>query len=221
VRVDQDGASTMFADLSSYFPHPANDMVVSSTGAIWVGSLGFDMAARDAPQPSPLVYVASDATVTIATDGLMVPNGAVITPDGSTLIVAETLGSRLTAFTIGANGALRDRRPWALLGDAPKSGGFAAMFGDLTSSPDGIAVDAEGCVWVADPTQQNCRRIREGGEILEIIPAPKGQSIFACGLGGPSGDELLLCCAPDASERRRTKERAAVLALRRVAVPAA
>ena len=68
------------------------------------------------------------------------PNGSVITPDGSTLIVAETLGLRLTAFDIAEDGSLSNRRMWADLGARP---------------PDRICLDAEGHVWVANPWRRS------------------------------------------------------------------
>jgi sugar lactone lactonase YvrE len=221
VRVDDGGVLTVFADLSDYFPHAANDMVVTADGDIWVGSLGFDMAAGERPQAAPLVHVGRDGTTRVAANDLMIANGCVVTADGSTLIVAETLGSRLTAFTIEKEGILTDRRVWAALADAPEKGEFREMFGKLAAAPDGIALDADGCIWVADPIRNHCSRIREGGEVIETITAPAGQSVFACALGGPTGAELLVCCAPDASERRRTAARDSVLAICSVDVPAA
>jgi sugar lactone lactonase YvrE len=219
LRGDQ-GSLSVFADLSSAFPYPANDMLVTGTGDAWVGSLGFDMAAGADPRPSDLLHVSVEGTVTRVADDLMVPNGCAMLPDTSTLVVAETLRSRLTAFTVTESGELTHRRVWAQLAEPPAIGTSRESFGALRSGPDGIAADAEGCVWVADPVRGECRRIAEGGTVLETIRAPRGQSVFACWLGGPSGHDLLMCCSPDASERRRTAARDSALVCRRVKVPA-
>jgi sugar lactone lactonase YvrE len=103
----------------------------------------------------------------------------VITPDGQTLIVAETLGKRLTAFDIGPAGALSNRRTWAELG---------------TRIPDGICLDAEGAVWFANPGGTDCARVAEGGALLEVIDT--GQPCFACMLGGDDGKRLFMLTAP-------------------------
>jgi sugar lactone lactonase YvrE len=96
-----------------------------------------------------------------------------ITADGSTLIVAESYGHRLTAFDVGSDGGLSGRRVWADLGDA---------------APDGICLDAEGACWYADVPHRRCVRVREGGEVLEEIEADRG--CFACMLGGDDGRTL-------------------------------
>ena len=80
-----------------------------------------------------------------------VPNGMAITADGGTLIVAESYASRLTAYDIGADGDLGNRRVWARRRD---------------DHPDGICIDAEGAVWYADVGNRHCVRVREGGEVL-------------------------------------------------------
>eukprot|EP01036_Dinobryon_divergens_P044573 gene44573-59475_t len=83
-------------------------------------------------------------------------NGMVITPDGGTLIVAETDGHRLTAFDIAPDGGLSGRRVFAQF--------------DPTVQPDGIALDAEGAVWVANPAgQPGVLRVLEGGVITDRI----------------------------------------------------
>jgi sugar lactone lactonase YvrE len=101
-----------------------------------------------------------------------------ITPDGSTLIVAESHGHRLTAFDIGPDGGLSGRRVWADLGDA---------------APDGICLDAEAACWYADVPHRRCVRVREGGEVLDVLEADRG--CFACMLGGEDGRTLFVGAA--------------------------
>jgi sugar lactone lactonase YvrE len=111
-------------------------------------------------------------------DGVWFPNGMAVTPDGSTLIVAESYGHCLTAFEIGPDASLSGRRVWADLGDA---------------APDGICVDADGAVWYADVPHRRCVRVAEGGEVLEVVEVDRG--CFACMLGGSDGRTLFLVAA--------------------------
>ena len=108
-------------------------------------------------------------------DGIAFPNGMAVTPDNSTLIVAESYGRKLTAFDIEADGGLSNRRVWADLGDGV---------------PDGICLDAENAVWYADVPNKRCVRVREGGEVLQTINIDRG--CFACMLGGSDRRTLLL-----------------------------
>jgi sugar lactone lactonase YvrE len=172
-----DGARlTEVADLSSLATFHCNDMVVDTDGRAYVGNFGFDLDAGERPRPANIVLVEPDGSARVAADDLMFPNGTVITPDGRTLIVAETAASRLTAFTIEADGSLADRRVWAQL---------------VGAVPDGICLDAEGAIWMACPITSRCLRVAEGGEILEEIAT--GQAAFACMLGGHDRRTLYIC----------------------------
>jgi sugar lactone lactonase YvrE len=122
--------------------------------------------------------VTPDGSVRQVADGVAFPNGMAVTPDNSTLILAESYGKRLTAFEIAADGSLVNRRLWADLQDGV---------------PDGICVDAEGAVWYADVPNQRCVRVREGGEVLQTIKLDR--ACFACTLGGPDGTTLFLTAA--------------------------
>ena len=108
----------------------------------------------------------------------VVENGSVITPDGRTLIVGETMARRVTAFTIADDGSLHDRRVWAELGDV---------------MPDGCSLDADGAIWFADAASSVVVRVREGGEVVDSVDA--GQRTFACALGGDDGRTLFVLCA--------------------------
>ena len=144
LRLDE-GGLTEHADVSSLSRHLCNDMVVDGQGRAWVGNFGFDldeMVRRVGPEqmfenhPSTnLVRVDPDGSVHLAADDMDFPNGSVVTPDGRTLIVAETLALRLTAFDIAADGSLSNRRVWASTG---------------TRAPDGICLDVDGNIDVGD-----------------------------------------------------------------------
>jgi sugar lactone lactonase YvrE len=200
-----DGVLREHADLSSVATGHANDMVVSDDGYAYVGNFGFDLMRGERPRPAVLAGVGVDGTVRAAARDMMFPNGAVISADGTTLIVAETFARRLTAFTIRAGGALSERRVWAALDRV---------------APDGLALDAQGCIWVADATHRRAVRVREGGEILDEI-AHEDAGIYACALGGDDGRTLALCAAPSYEERVATASREAKLLALTVDVPGA
>ena len=135
LRRTRDGTVTVHADIGEHCGGLANDIVVAADGRAWDGNLGFDLMAGERPRRAALVRVDPDGTTAVAADGLAFPNGAVITPDGTMLIVGETMGARYTAFTITADGLLTDRRVWAAIEGV---------------APDGCTLDAEGHIWAAD-----------------------------------------------------------------------
>ncbi len=116
LRRDPAGTVTVHADLSDVCTGLLNDLVVDTTGRAWVGDFGFDLYAFDRPVTTSLKRIDPDGAVTVVADGLIFPNGTVITADGRTLIVGETLGNRYTSFTVASDGSLHDRAVWAQLG---------------------------------------------------------------------------------------------------------
>ena len=146
---------SVHADLSSLASHFCNDMVVDHVGRAYVGNFGFDIHNGAQQSAAELICVEVDGSARCVDDDLIFPNGAVITPDNKTLIVAETFASRLTAFDILDSGDLTNKRIWAQL---PKG-----------AVPDGICLDAGGGIWSASPTSNNCIRQIEGGEVTHTI----------------------------------------------------
>jgi sugar lactone lactonase YvrE len=178
LRIGADGRPRVHGDLSGIATGRCNDMVASAYGRAWVGNFGFDYPDGER-KAAKLARVDPDGSVSVAAEDLMFPNGAMITPDGKTLIVGETFAERLTAFDIGADGALSNRRIWAQLG--------------AQEYPDGACLDAEGAIWVASPFTSEVIRVREGGEVAERIKAEQG--VFACMLGGPDRKTLYVLTA--------------------------
>jgi sugar lactone lactonase YvrE len=219
LRRAPDGAVTVHADLSEVCTGLLNDLAVDARGRAWVGDFGFDLYAFDDPVPAALKRVDPDGSITVATDGLFFPNGTVITDDGATLIVGETLGNRYTSFTIAEDGSLRDREVWAQLGPEVTIGNAMETLEQLRVAPDGCALDADNHIWAADGIGGRCIRVARGGEIVDEVKPPGGLGVFACALGGPAGHTLLLCCAPDYFENNRRDTREAVLLTTEVAVP--
>ena len=198
------GEVSVHAEVGEFCGGPLNDLVVDANGRAFVGNFGFDLMEREEPKPTGLIRVDPDGSTALAAEDLLFPNGTVITDDGRTLIVGETYGRRYTAFTLDHDGALVDRRTWA---EIP------------AIAPDGCTMDAEGHIWSADARGGRACRLAPGGAIVEEIAAPEGLQFFACMLGGDDGRTLLLCAAPDFSERQRSEARESVLLTTTVDAP--
>jgi sugar lactone lactonase YvrE len=220
LRVSAEGSLSEHARLAPYTRGWINDMVVDGKGRAYVGDFGFDLWGGASPEPGGIVCVDVDGRARNVAEGLLFPNGMIVTPDGRTLIVAETFGNRMTAFTINADGSLSERRPWADFGPVPSW----ACISDLLRedfAPDGCALDAEECVWVADALHNRVCRVAPGGKILRELRAPGDAGIYSCALGGIDGKTLLICVAPDYDPHARRARREAALYLETVDVPAA
>jgi sugar lactone lactonase YvrE len=219
LRRSPDGEVTEHADVSEHCGGHLNDMVVDASGRAYVGDFGFDLMGGGSPASASVKRVDPDGTVTVVAEDLRFPNGSVITPDGGTLIVGETWGNRYTAFDIGADGSLTNRRVWAELGPEPVGDTVQQLLGQIVVAPDGCSLDAEGHIWCADGFGNRAVRIAPGGAIVDEIAGPGGMGVYACALGGDDGRTLLLCCAPDFYEHTRAPVREAVLVTTDVAVP--
>jgi len=175
LRREPDGALVVHADLSQLSQVGWNEIVVDGRGNAYVNTPGFDMMAGADFVPGTIALVLPDGSARQVAGDVAFPNGMAVTPDNSTLIVAESYGRKLTAFDIAADGGLSNQRVWAGLGDGV---------------PDGICIDAENAVWYADVPNRRCVRVREGGEVLATINLDRG--CFACMLGGADRRNLLL-----------------------------
>jgi len=177
LRQEPDGSLVTYADLSGV-ASGWNEIVVDGRGNAYVNGGGFDLLAGEDFAPGIVAVVTPDGAARQVADGIAFGNGMVVTPDNSTLIVAESYGKRLTAYDIAPDASLSNRRVWADLGDGV---------------PDGICLDAENAVWYADVPNKRCARVREGGEVLETIELDRGG--FACMLGGADGRTLFMMAA--------------------------
>jgi sugar lactone lactonase YvrE len=171
------------ADLRHVAEHGWNEIVVDGRGNIYLNGFGFDFLGGEAPKPGIIALVTPDRSARQVADGIEFPNGMLVTPDNSTLIISESFAGRLTAFDIAADGSLSNRRVWA-----------------AGVGPDGNCLDAEGCIWTQsahtgrdDSPQGTCIRVREGGEVLNRIEHDR--AIFACALGGPDRRTLFMLAA--------------------------
>lgn len=190
MRLDPQGL-VQLADLAPLTTFICNDMVVDSAGRAYVGEVGFDVHGGAPFKAANLVLVTPDGEARVVDGDLACPNGAVITPDGRTLIVAESVADRLTAFDIAADGSLSGKRVWAQIEGL---------------GPDGICLDAEGAIWVASPMKGQVLHVAEGGEVLrriemEAIPMP-----LAVMLGGADRRTLFICRGPHPDNALQTRQ---------------
>ena len=196
-----DGRFERHADLADHSAFLCNDMVVDAQGRAYVGNFGFDLDGElrahgadkvfaDHPRTC-LALVQPDGTVCDAAPGerFSFPNGMVISPDGTLLVVAETLAGRLTALDIAADGRLSNRRDWGQT---------------LGSIPDGICLDAEGAIWVANPLAPQCTRYGPGGKVIEVVETAD-LNCYACMLGGPEGRHLFMLVAETSDAEEAAK----------------
>jgi sugar lactone lactonase YvrE len=176
LRREPDGSVVTHGDLSAVSQPPAgNELVVDGRGNAYVNGGGFDLMAGEEFAPGIVALVSPDGSARQVADGIAFPNGMLVTPDGATLIVAESYAKRLTAFEIASDGSLSNRRVWADLGDGV---------------PDGICLDAENAIWYGDVPNQRCVRVAEGGEVLRSVELDRG--CFACALGGADRSTLFM-----------------------------
>ncbi len=192
MRREDDGTLVVHGDLRPWATWHANDMVVATNGQAYAGNFGFDLDGLYAGEvdpsqirPASLIRVDPDGTSYEAAGDLAFPNGTVITEDGATLIIAESMGGRLTAFDRAADGTLTNRREWAALAGV---------------APDGICLCEDNTVWVANALGAECVRVAEGGEVLERVAT--SMNCFACMLGDEDRRTLYLVVAPDSHDAK-------------------
>jgi sugar lactone lactonase YvrE len=190
LRQEPDGSLVTHADLTGLADrgHPWNEIVVDGRGNAYLNNQGFDFPGGEFA-PGMIALLKPDGTARRVADGIAFPNGMAVTPDNSTLIVAESYGQKLTAFQIAADGTLSRPRVWAYLGDGV---------------PDGICLDAQGAVWYADVPNKQCVRVREGGGVLQTIRLDRG--CFSCALGGTDRTALFMVATRWRGTERMTDE---------------
>jgi sugar lactone lactonase YvrE len=204
LRLTRDGPQTL-ADLSGVARYVINDMVIDRTGRAYIGTFGCDFNNGDPPRPTQVFCVHPGGRVAVAADGIRFPNGAVITDDGRTFIVAETFGECLSAFDIAEDGTLGNRRVF---------GAFQGLV------PDGICLDADGGVWIACLGANRVIRMVDGGAITDTIPLA-GRDAYACMLGGADRRDLYICTARSYVPEETRAQRGGKIEVVRVAIPGA
>lgn len=207
------------ADLSAYASWHCNDMVVDDAGRAYVGNFGWDEATDPMIKATVLLRVDPDGSVTIAAEDLVCPNGMAITPDGRTLLVNETFAARVTAFDRSDDGTLSNRRVWAAFTDEQFETVPQALEAGVIL-PDGMALDAEGAVWLGDCRGSGAPRVAEGGEILDFVPTGD-QATFAVALGSEDRRTLFMCTTMRYGDGDPSSEHIGAMRRRQVGVPGA
>lgn len=205
-----------YADLSEDCAFQLNDMLADETGRLYVGNFGY-WPGTEPISATSLFMVSPDRQVSVAAADMLFPNGMARPAEGRTLLVAESYAFRITAFDIGDDGSLSDRRVWATF---PHEAGATAEEAVAAGAfvPDGICVDAEGALWVANATRPGLCRVAEGGELLEVIDTGS-LATYAVELGGPDRSTLFICAAPPLGSYDARVYRRSCLLSARVDVP--
>jgi sugar lactone lactonase YvrE len=213
-RREHDGSLVRHGELTPWATGYANDMVVAGNGQAYAGNFGFDLhqefdgtVRRSNVGPTSLVRVDPDGSSHEAAADLAFPNGTVITEDGGTLVIAESMGHCLTAFDRDADGTLSGRRIWA---DLPKE-----------IAPDGICLCADDSIWVANARGAEFVRVAQGGAILERVATVTGLGSFACMLGGEDRRTLFMVTAATADQVKAQEARTGAIETAHTTVPGA
>jgi len=219
LRRETDGRAVLHADLKGLAKFHTNDMLVDKHGNAFIGCFGFDLDKfieehgtaslfeDPGPPTAPIMRVTPDGKASIASPGHKFPNGMALVDGGKTLVVAECFVPGLTAFDLGEDGELRNRRPWATLSKSPPA-----------IVPDGICSDSEGAIWCANALGREAVRVAKGGKILERVET--SQFAFSCALGGSDGRQLVIATAPTPNAELGAKQANGLLETARVSVPA-
>lgn len=213
-----DGELTEVADLGALASFHLNDMVVDEAGRAYVGNFGSNID-EEGIRPARLIRVDPDGGASVAAEDLVFPNGTVLSPDGRTLIIAESFALRITAFDVAADGSLSGRRTWARFGSPPGTELRAVLTSGKTI-PDGICLDAENALWVGDPTGSGAKRVIEGGQVTDVVDTGD-LAVYAVALGGADRRTLYMCASPPIGTPQTGDRRRGCLLACRVEVPGA
>ncbi|MFE1951717.1 SMP-30/gluconolactonase/LRE family protein [Streptomyces sp. NPDC059524] len=153
-----------------------NDAAVAPDGALWAGSMRYD----EAPGGGHLIRVAPDGTTTEILTGVAVSNGTGWSPDGRLMYYVDSPTRRVDVFDVRGE-QLGERREFARI---QEGAGF----------PDGLTVDADGCVWVALWDGGALHRYTPSGTLDRVVPLPVRRPT-SCAFGGPGLTDLYVTTA--------------------------
>ncbi|MEV0688602.1 SMP-30/gluconolactonase/LRE family protein [Streptomyces sp. NPDC050388] len=155
-----------------------NDAAVAPDGTLWAGTMRYDEATGG----GTLSRVTGDGTAEVVLDDVTVSNGTGWSPDGRLMYYVDSPTRRIDVLDVDpASGSVTGRRPLAAIEDGA---GF----------PDGLTVDAEGCVWVALWDGAAVRRYTPSGALDRVVELPVPR-ITACAFGGPGLSDLYVTTA--------------------------
>ncbi|MFF5478107.1 SMP-30/gluconolactonase/LRE family protein [Streptomyces sp. NPDC012935] len=154
----------------------ANDAAVAPDGSLWAGTMRYD----EAPGGGTLSRITGEASVEVVLDDVAVSNGTGWSPDGRLMYYIDSPTRRVDVFDF-ADGRAVNRRPLVEIEDGA---GF----------PDGLTVDAEGCVWVALWEGAAVRRYTPDGELDRVVRLPVPR-VTACAFAGSDLTDLYITTA--------------------------
>jgi D-xylonolactonase len=164
-----------------------NDLTVDAQGSVYVGSLEFDALSADKPIPGNLFRVDPPNRVTKLWEGIQITNGMGFSPDGRLLYHCDSATGAVWAYDVTADRRVKDRR----------------VFGRLVEGwPDGMAVDAEGGVWVAVVRYGEVVRFKADATLDRRIKMP-AQMVTSLTFGGPDMMDLYVVTADNAEDPAR------------------
>ncbi len=155
----------------------ANDAAVAPDGALWAGTMRYD----EAPGGGTLSRITADGTLDVVLDDVDVSNGTGWSPDGRLMYYIDSPTCRIDVFDVGEDQKPFNRRQLAAI---EEGAGF----------PDGLTVDADGCVWVALWDGGALRRYTPSGELDRVVPLPVRRPT-ACAFGGADLTDLYITTA--------------------------
>jgi sugar lactone lactonase YvrE len=160
-----------------------NDLCINHEGGIYVSE----------PPKGQVWYISPDHKKKVVTRGIAFPNGVILTPDQSQLVVADTKGVRLLAYQTKNDGNLDHREAFFDTQILP---------GQVDNGADGMTVDKEGRVYVT--TRLGLQVLDPEGRVIGIINKPQNQWLANVVFGGKNLDTLYVTCG-DHVYRRKTR----------------
>jgi xylono-1,5-lactonase len=172
------GKFDIVIDPELHLPHNRfNDGKVDRAGRFWAGTM--DDLETDAT--GTLYRIDPDLSCTAIDSQYRITNGPAFSPDGQIMYHSDTARQVTYAFDLDEDGLALDRRVFL-------------QFGPGDGNPDGMTVDAEGCLWIAFWGGSCIRRFSPAGERLETVRLPVSQPT-SCAFGGPDLDRLYITSA--------------------------
>ena len=172
--INADGGKSVYANMSEFWEFPANDMLVDKDGTTWIGSYGYN-PETDSPKESSLARFRG-GVLDFPVNSLIFPNG-MARLDERHFVVAETFADRLAIIETDSSGTVRVEKRIAL---------------PSNSTPDGLAVDEEGNIWVASAYGAAILKIDPKSGTVERAIEIEGRGVFDCTFGGTELETLFI-----------------------------